>query len=192
MAHVRVRFNQLKRTYGYTVFHKILDPNIIFSLYGLCSPNVLFQCKTIEEAEETRIQKSEKQIAKRNKKDKFYKKLEDSILQKGIRNPIILYARKELVKEKLPPVYRKQGINLLCVHGCSRLYFAQKHNLQISCVICNWGTVNDKGGKIIHSDQEFYRLYKDRPIYELTEYGIRIYEIKNVIQSKIPSRRGFF
>lgn len=73
-----------------------------------------------------------------------YNKLEESILTEGFRNPIIItcgYPKKRSM-EHLPPELRsKPPHELLLLEttmGGSRLHVAQKHNMQIPCIVNDW------------------------------------------------------
>lgn len=107
----------------------------------------------------------------------FFENLEKSILEYGIRNPIIaLCLRKErenkalawfkcgdefmgFKKKDLPEEYDKL---LICVEaGGSRLYYADKYDIEVPCLICDFtGTIN---GEIVKSEAEALSYFQDPP-----------------------------
>jgi hypothetical protein len=60
------------------------------------------------------------QMHREEKERAFFSKLEASILEQGFRNPINVWAHADLIEPR---------------YGGSRLYFAQKHNIPIPCII---------------------------------------------------------
>ena len=73
-----------------------------------------------------------------------YRKLEESILKEGIRNPIVITCGlpKKRPIECLPPEMRtcspEQLLLLETTMGGSRLHVAQKHNMTIACIVNDW------------------------------------------------------
>ena len=79
----------------------------------------------------------------------------------------------------LPKVMQKNVDNiLLCIHGGSRLYYAQKHNMKIPCVICEWRSRFSDTQKIL-TESAFVSLYNTPPRFIITQSGLRILELKN-------------
>ena len=79
---------------------------------------------------------------------KFFTKLEVSILGEGFRNPIVITA---LSKEDITPRY-----------GGSRLMIAQRHNLDIPCVIADFDNVFPSL-EVLSDIAKIYKCFKDRP-----------------------------
>lgn len=97
-----------------------------------------------------------------------YSKLEESIIQEGIRNPVILtcgYPKKRMLKH-LPPELRKLPEHeLLLLEGTtggSRLHIAQKLDLTIPCLVNDWTGRFDNETKI-SSEYQARVYYKDQP-----------------------------
>lgn len=145
----------------FKVRYTTLDPNDIFNY--LC-PN-------------------EKQIKGQNDRNQFFSKLERSILDEGIRNPILCWALEEwpekedksfkyykfynkeqrFSKHLLPEKYQDKKILLVCrTHGGSRLMVAQKHNIRVPCLISDFC---DAFPEIppLKSIEEISKKYKDQP-----------------------------
>lgn len=76
------------------------------------------------------------------RKNKFYTELEKSILEKGFINPIMINAGfcPPIDHRKLPNAMKKNPSEILvcCKWGGSRLYIAQKHNLEIPCLVSDF------------------------------------------------------
>jgi hypothetical protein len=97
-----------------------------------------------------------------------YRKLEASILEEGVRNPVIITCGtpKKRSMDLLPPELRAQSPNRLLLletsTGGSRLHVCQKHNLTIPCLVNDWhGRFAD--AKLINSETEAKGYYKDPP-----------------------------
>lgn len=97
-----------------------------------------------------------------------YSKLESSILNEGIRNPVIVtcgYPRKRRM-EHLPPEMRRQDPEKLLLlemtTGGSRLHVCQKHNMTIPCLVNDWtGRFRDE--KSVENEKDARQYYKDPP-----------------------------
>lgn len=79
-----------------------------------------------------------------NIKDNFYVKLEASILSEGFKRPILVNSGycSRLWTMRFPDLFKDIGNMLVCDRwGGSRLWVAQKHNLDIPCLILDF---NDK------------------------------------------------
>jgi hypothetical protein len=97
-----------------------------------------------------------------------YSKLEKSILSEGIRDPIIVTCGlpKKRSIEHLPPEMLSQPVSSLLLlegtTGGSRLYIAQKHNLNIRCIVNDW-TGRFKDYPRLQSPDQVKALFKDPP-----------------------------
>ncbi|NJO61612.1 MAG: hypothetical protein HC836_26200 [Richelia sp. RM2_1_2] len=84
----------------------------------------------------------EQNSAEINRKKIFYDELEKSILEQGFINPIMVNAGfcPTISKRYLPKhmVENKNEILVCCKWGGSRLYIAQKHQLDIPCLISDF------------------------------------------------------
>lgn len=119
--------------YSFSVYLSLVPSEMILNL---CGPD-----RTGDD------EMTKKTIAKRNNKDRFYSKLERSIISEGIKNPIIItsgYCPPGIVKF-LPNQYlHDEDYSELLVcdrHGGSRLFFAKKHKIPVPCI------VNDFNGR---------------------------------------------
>jgi len=77
-----------------------------------------------------------------NMQNNFYINLEKSILDEGVKNPILVVAGHEniIAKYKLPDKMQKNiSKALVCnANGGSRLWIAQKYNMDIPCLISDF------------------------------------------------------
>lgn len=97
-----------------------------------------------------------------------YRKLESSILEEGIRNPVIVTCGfpKKRSMEFLPPEMRNlppQHLLLLeTTMGGSRLHVCQKHDMTIPCLINDWtGRFRDE--TLVPDEKSALNYYKDPP-----------------------------
>jgi len=97
-----------------------------------------------------------------------YRRLEESVLAEGFRNPIIITCglpRKRRM-ENLPPEMRVLPPSelLLCemTMGGSRLHVAQKHDISIPCIVNDW-TGRFRDSPEIRDAEEAFQLYRDPP-----------------------------
>lgn len=76
------------------------------------------------------------------RKKKFYDNLESSILNEGFRNPIMINAGycPPICYRKLPQEMAKNPDTILvcCKWGGSRLWVAQKHGLEVPCLVSDF------------------------------------------------------
>ncbi len=102
----------------------------------------------------------ERRIKKLEELHQFFTKLEKSILKEGIRNPIVILAYAE--------------DNIIPRYGGSRLMTAQKYNMDIACIICDFDNVFPNS-KILNNEEDIRACFKDQPrkvIYDI--YGLNI------------------
>ncbi len=139
----------------YDLRYVILDSNLIFNLIGIES----------------------------NKEEDFFTKLEESILDEGFRNPILVRCGWHPVESfafglkgwcrqlesKLPLEMQEDSKKILVSYnsGGSRLWVAQKHNLKIPCLIADFiGRFSDEQ-LVKKTEKDALRFFKDKP-YRLT------------------------
>jgi hypothetical protein len=97
-----------------------------------------------------------------------YRKLEESILGEGVRNPVIVTCGlpKKRPIDLLPPELRSQSSNRLLLletsTGGSRLHVCQKHNLTIPCLVNDWHG-RFTAAPLVPSDQHALQYYRDPP-----------------------------
>ena len=97
-----------------------------------------------------------------------YTKLEHSILNEGIRNPVIVtcgYPRKRLMEHLPPEMRRLDPEKLLLLEmttGGSRLHVCQKHDMTIPCFVNDW-TGRFRDSPLVTDDREARQYYKDPP-----------------------------
>lgn len=106
------------------------------------------------------LEPDQARIKQLNDTDKFFTKLEVSILGEGFRNPIVINACS---KDDITPRY-----------GGSRLMIAQKHNLDIPCIIADFDNVFPNS-KILNNIAAVYKCFKDRPKKIIPKpYGLNV------------------
>lgn len=152
--------------FNFTIRYAKLPSEII---YNECGPNLR------KHSTEESIQRL---IENRNKKDKFYDLLEKSILEQGVRNPIIICAGWIAPTKfcNLPIEMQEDKSTILVCdrHGGSRLFYAQKHKFKIPCII------NDFCNRFpdaiqLHSQDDVLNRFPDRPQrIIINEHGVHI------------------
>lgn len=107
---------------------------------------------------------SEELIKEQNEEEEFFIKLEKSILEGGVVNPIGVAAKKD---------------KIYVTYGGSRLMIAQKHNLDIPCVIADFDNVFPKA-KLI-KEEEIPSYYKNPPThFQLRAAKLYIHGCENI------------
>jgi hypothetical protein len=97
-----------------------------------------------------------------------YQRLEKSILEEGMRNPIVITCGypKRRQRRHLPPELRDNvESELLLLEGTtggSRLYIAQKYNLTINCIVNDW-TGRYQHSPRITTETDARQYYTDQP-----------------------------
>ncbi|NJO64274.1 MAG: hypothetical protein HC836_40725 [Richelia sp. RM2_1_2] len=129
-----------------------------------------------------RLELQTQYIKRLNDKNKFYIKLEQSILKYGFDNPILIQAGfcTDIYKKYLPEDHQRDLTKSLCCdrHGGSRLYVAQKHNLDIPCIISDFvGRFVSSGYQEFNTQAELMTLFKVRPKrIIINEHGVHVCE----------------
>lgn len=150
--------------------YTVLDPNTIYNI-----PSPSYRYKHLPEFE--RQIRTEDYINRRNRVDNFYTRLEQSILKEGFRNPIIVYAGWIPIDvwKSLPEYVKTPSIEtfICCWNwGGSRLYFAQKHNLPIPCIINDFTNLFPNAEELC-SVEDILNKFTDPPTrVKLTPKGI--------------------
>lgn len=97
-----------------------------------------------------------------------YQRLERSILDEGMRNPVIItcgYPKKRTM-ENLPPEMRtlppEQLLLLETTMGGSRLHVAQKHDMDIACFVNDWHSRFQDHPEIT-TEAQARSYYRDQP-----------------------------
>ena len=114
-------------------------------------------------------------IAKVNARTGFYRLLEESILEKGIRNPILVcsgwpYGGNWRLAKRIPrylPKYMSEDHSKILIcdrNGGSRLYFAQKFDIEIPCIISDYcNRFDDQKMKLLNTENDVRSCYQDQP-----------------------------
>lgn len=161
----------------FEIRYAILDPSIITNKL---SPECV--SATNETAEEY--------IAKLNENNGFYIKLEESILNEGFRNPILVVAGwyPSKIDPRFPARMAKKGLDkivedhsnkIYCLtNGGSRLWIATNHKIPVPCIVADYvGRFKDK--PIISSVDEALDYYQDRP--EAIVFGAKGISVKKLL-----------
>lgn len=115
-----------------------------------------------------------------NQKNKFYIKLEESMLEDGIVNPILIQAGycTKIYRKYLPIEHQQKIAKALCCdrNGGSRLFIAQQHNLAIPCIISDFSSrFVDDGFEELKDEQEIMRKYAAKPKrIIINDHGVHI------------------
>lgn len=159
-------------SYSYSVHLCLISSNLILNL---CGPD-----------REGIPERTNKIIAYRNNKDRFYSKLEQSILFEGIKNPIVVtsgHCPKGVIKF-LPEEYKSEkdySDLLICDrHGGSRLFVAQKYKIPVPCIVNDFNgrfsslpelsTLKEIKSKFVHKPKKVLHSADGIHIYELPQY----------------------
>ncbi|MFA5488436.1 MAG: hypothetical protein WC284_04375 [Candidimonas sp.] len=114
-----------------------------------------------------------------NKKNKFYKKLEKSILDCGFRNPILVTAGRAGIPniriDKLPENIDIDDSLICDRHGGSRLWVGQKHNMDIPCIVSDFvGRFFDHENELKNT-LDIKNCFTDKPeIIRINAHGVHI------------------
>ena len=147
----------------YRIRYVVLPSNQIINVCGphRMPPNLSGKQRELREISNQRY------IDGMNKKNGFYTKLEASILKDGIRNPILVQAGYCMPKwhQYLPQdiVDNPEKILVCNTHGGSRLYIAQKHNLEIPCLVNDFLDVFPYE-KTLEYTEEILECFTDKPV----------------------------
>ena len=151
------------------IFYEVLDPNLIFGMVGRCGGgyNTVWEdwTPTGREAREKIVKEYEEGL---DAICGHYKKLEESILAEGIRNPLIItcgYPVRRQVRHLPPELLTKPLYQLLLLEGTtggSRLWVAQKHNIPVPCIINDFSN-QYPGVNRIYTATQASSLFKDKP-----------------------------
>lgn len=151
----------------YKLRYGILDSSIIFNE---CGPYSGGPEGWDEESITKRQIQGDRWIKNRNDRDQFFINLEKSILKESFRNPILICAgwcpkiRDRGRNGRLPLEMQEDHSKILTcnINGGSRLYVAQKNNLEIPCIIADY--VNRFSDfLLLENKKDVLSYYKDKP-----------------------------
>lgn len=116
-------------------------------------------------------------VKKLNAKCNFYDKLEKSVVEEGFRNPILISAGFCLPVRRgwLPKKYQNDYSDLLVCDRCggSRLFVAQKLNIDIPCIISDFIGKYKNDGDELKNEQEILQYFKEKPNQlRLMDHGV--------------------
>ena len=135
-------------------------------IYNLCGPESAGPPGWTDSRIQKRKDAAERYIATQNRKNGFYEKLEESVLREGFRNPILVTAGWALEKHivRLPEEMRENHKKILVCdrHGGSRLWVAQKHNMDIPCIVSDFNDIFPNE-KILKTQEEIQKHFMDTP-----------------------------
>lgn len=160
----------------FEIRYAVLDSGIIFNQCGPASAGPKgWDSKSIQERE----QMAKNWIDAMNKRNDFYNRLEESILKDGFRNPILVrsgWCPPRKVQYLPREMEQDPDKILVCdANGGSRLWVAQKHNLNVPCIISDFNGrfINEN---MLQSTEEIGGYYNDVPDYiEIIEnHGVRV------------------
>jgi len=113
---------------------------------------------------ENTMHPSEELIKEQNNGEQFFIKLEKSVLESGIVNPIGIAAKKD---------------KIYVTYGGSRLMIAQKHNLDVPCIIADFDNVFPEAKTI--KEEEIPSYYKNPPThFQLRAAKLYIHGCENI------------
>ena len=159
--HIQLKEDEMSWTY--TARYVIIPSKLIFNE---CGPQSAGPRGWDENTIKKRKIAADRYIDTLNGKNGFYDKLEESILKEGVRNPILVSAGwcPEKKISELPPEMKEDHSKILMCHssGGSRLWAAQKHNLDVPCIVSDFCNRFPEG-KILKTEQDVLACHKDKP-----------------------------
>ena len=180
-----VHLKEDDNAWTYTARYIVIPSNLIFNE---CGP----QSAGPRGWDENRVAKrkiaSQNYIDTLNRRNGFYDKLEESILKEGIRNPVLVAAGWCPVSKisRLPPEMQEDHSKILVCHssGGSRLWAAQKHNLDVPCIVSDF--INRfPEGKILRTEQDVLDCHKDKPRkITIGEHGVFVSDLPQTHMEK--------
>lgn len=106
-----------------------------------------------------------KRIEQLNNVNGFYRKLKKSIINEGIRNPVVLNAKDNEITTR---------------YGGSRIYIAQDLNIKVPAIIADFDNMFPNA-LILEALTDMYDLFVDRPAKILPKpYGINVSGCKHI------------
>lgn len=167
---------------SYSVRWMVIDSAKIINL---CSPESIYWPKNWSENElEYRNTVGAEYIRAWNETNGFYKKLEESILKDGFRNPIIITAGHPQIRKltEIPPELRVEPSEMLVceILGGSRLHIAQKLGIAIPCIVNDWVNRFPNALKL-NTNKDIKKAFSDPPdLIYFTEKGVRTSHPKHI------------
>lgn len=147
----------------YKVKYAIIPSREIYNHVG---PDSIDNFEIAEEDKPKRHLKWEIYIRTRDEHDGFFEKLEESILEEGIFNPILVVAgRLHPVTNKVVPknvIADPEKIVVCDFLGGSRLWVCQKHNLDIPCIVSDF-TDMFPDAELLNGEKEILAKYRNPP-----------------------------
>lgn len=119
-----------------------LPSNKIYNLRGPESYGPIGWSKEILEQKREKAKEIEKVMD--TDLNNWFSDIENNILTNGFLNPIIVHAGWVAPKEKHKlPTKDPSNLFVLFHIGGTRLYIAQKHNLEVPCLVCDFNNLVD-------------------------------------------------
>ncbi len=174
----------------YVVRYGMIPSRTIFNYCGPRTLDYVMEGFTKEEADEKAVL-SERWLNRYNKENQFYVKLEESILEEGFRNPLLIIAGSlGIVPSDQLPKYMKEDTEKILVcdsNGGSRLWVAQKYDMDVPCLVSDFVDMFPNFAKI-ESTNEMKELYKDTP--EMLKYNEEGLWIKGLPHAHLGESNG--
>lgn len=178
------------------IFYAYIPARSIFGMVGRCGGgyNTLWEDWT-EEGIIARQLITEEYEYELNKICGHYARLEESILESGFKTPLIITCGKPRYRDikYIPPYFadipENEWFLLEGVTGGSRLWIAQKHNLEVPCIINDF-TDSYTSTELIYCVEHAYEYFKegsknlllsrDRGLYESYDNNKTGYHMESV------------
>ena len=170
--------NQKRNRYGvrylvkYDVLYAIYSAREIYNFVG---PFSIDHFGVPLEEQPPRHKKGWNMIERHNSENDFYNKLEQSILDSGIKNPILVNSGKcdPILFKTLPKTIQNTNKRFLVCDflGGSRLYIAQKHDLHIPCIVSDW--TGNFPGELCKSPGDIQSKFSEPVKVSYTTWGVK-------------------
>jgi len=134
-------------------------------------------------------------IKMKNNENGFYTKLEENILSMGFLNPILVCAGQcvESYKSWLPESMKQDSNTILACDrlGGSRLWVAQKHNMDIPCIISDFIDMfgEREEFEVLDSIPAIVRKFKTKARAKVTPDGVHVYDLPHTHLGEPPFRK---
>lgn len=176
-----------KEKNGFVVRYGLIPSNNIANVIGPGSgPSI-----KAPELEKDRNNIEQNYVSMKNKENGFYTKLEESILTSGILNPILISAGfcNERYHSWLPESMKTNPNTILACDrsGGSRLWVAQKNNLDVMCIISDFVDMFEgKEFEILDSIPSIVFKFKTNAKAKVTPEGVHVYGLPQVHLGESP------
>lgn len=176
-------------TEGWSIYYATLPSNIITNCIAPGYRYVSGDPSAVEERQKAQ----EAYLARKNAENNFYNDMEQSIKEIGIRNPILIQAGfcVPVSQKYLPIEAQEDHSKILCCdrNGGSRLWFAQKLDMDVTCIISDFcERFVDSGFEELYTEADIMSKYPDKPKrIIINDHGVHVQDLPHIQGKYFPS-----